>query len=72
MKRPTLFLLTALIAAMTAPAAVAQLRYVAVVEVEIDAGSGASDDLSYAEAREITAELRREVVKNLPKGKYNG
>jgi uncharacterized repeat protein (TIGR02543 family) len=69
-KRPTLFLLTALFVAMTAPAAFA-LKYVAVVEVEIDATSGASDHLSYAEAREITAELRREAVKNLPAGKYN-
>jgi uncharacterized repeat protein (TIGR02543 family) len=57
-------------AAIAAPGAHA-LKYVAVVEVEIDARSGASDDLSYAEAQEITAELRREAVKNLPAGKYN-
>jgi uncharacterized repeat protein (TIGR02543 family) len=47
------------------------MKYVAVVEVEIDTTSGVSDYLSYAEAREITAELRREAVKNLPTGKYN-
>ena len=51
--------------------AVAQIRYVAVMETELDASSGASDDLSSAEVRQITAELRREAVKNLPRAKYN-
>jgi uncharacterized repeat protein (TIGR02543 family) len=44
---------------------------VAVVETEIDAQSGVSADMSAAEVRQITAELRREAVKNLPRGKYN-
>ena len=71
MKRLTFFLLAALIAAMTATAASAQIKYVAVVETELDARSGASADLSAAEVALITAELRREAVKNLPRGKYN-
>jgi len=66
---PSLILFAALFAAT--PAAYAQVKYVAVVEVEIDARSGASADLSAAEAQEITAELRRAAVKNLPSGKYN-
>jgi len=65
---PSLILFTALFAAT--PAAYA-LKYVAVVEVEIDARSGAQADLSAAEAQEITAELRRAAVRNLPSGKYN-
>ncbi|MDR2693979.1 MAG: InlB B-repeat-containing protein [Chitinispirillales bacterium] len=65
---PRLILFTALFAALPAAYAV---KYVAVVEVEIDARSGASDDLSAAEAQEITAELRREAVRNLPQDKYN-
>jgi hypothetical protein len=65
-------MITALFAAMTAaPAAFAQTKYVAVVETELDARSGASADLSAAEVGLITAELRREAVKNLPRGKYN-
>ena len=71
MRKLTFFLLTALFAVMTAPAANAQVKYVAVVEVEIDARSGASADLSAAEVGQITAELRREAVKNLPRSKYN-
>jgi len=66
---PLLVLFTAFFAAT--PAANAQLRYVAVVEVEVDARSGASADLSAAEAQEITAELRRTAVRNLPQGRYN-
>ena len=71
MRRLTFFLLAACIAAMTAPAASAQIKYVAVVETELDARSGASADLSAAEVALITAELRREAVKNLPQDKYN-
>jgi hypothetical protein len=70
-KRQTFFLLTALCAAMTAPAALAQIKYVAVIETELDATSGASADLSSAEVRQITAELRREAVKNLAQDKYS-
>jgi uncharacterized repeat protein (TIGR02543 family) len=68
-KKLTLAFTIALFAAI--PAAHAQIRYVAVVETELDARSGASDDLSSAEVSLITTELRREAVKNLPQGKYN-
>ena len=71
MKRVNFLLLTAWIAVMTASAALAQMKYVAVIETEVDAASGVSADLSAAEVRQITAELRREAVKNLPNGKYN-
>ena len=71
MKRLTLFTLTALFAAMTAPAAYAQIKYVAVVETEVDAQSGAAKMLNKAEVRQITAVLRKEALKNLPQEKYN-
>jgi uncharacterized protein (TIGR02145 family) len=70
-KRLTFFLLTALCAAMTAPAAYAQIKYVAVVETEVDAQSGAAAKLNKAEVRQITAVLRKEALKNLPQEKYN-
>jgi hypothetical protein len=44
---------------------------VAVVESEIDGQSGASAEISRADVRLVTAELRREAVKNLPSGKYS-
>jgi hypothetical protein len=47
------------------------VKYVAVVETDIDGQSGASAELTSADARLVTAELRREAVKNLPPGKYN-
>jgi len=46
-------------------------KNVAVVETELDAQSGVADKLNKAEIREITAELRRQATKNLPKGKFN-
>jgi len=63
------FLLTALFIA--APAAYTQVKYVAVVETEVDAQSGAAIGLTPAEVRLMTAELRREAVRNLPSDKYN-
>jgi uncharacterized protein (TIGR02145 family) len=71
MKKLTLFLLIALIAAITAPAATAQIKYVAVVETEVDAQSGAAAKINKAEVRQITAVLRKEALKNLPPEKYN-
>ena len=72
MKKPTFLLLAAaLAAAMTAASASAQIKYVAVVETEIDAQSGAAAKLNKAEVRQITAELRSVAVKNLPRDKYN-
>jgi uncharacterized protein (TIGR02145 family) len=47
------------------------IKYVAVVETEMDAQSGASAQLNPAEVRQVTAVLRKEAVKNLPLGRYN-
>ena len=71
MKRATLFLLAALLAATAATSARAQIKYVAVVETEIDEQSGASARLNKAEVRQITTALRDVAVKNLPREKYN-
>ena len=72
MKRPMFLLLTAaLFTAMTALSAHAQIKYVAVVETELDEQSGAASKLSKAEVRQITAELRNVAVKNLPWDRYN-
>jgi len=49
----------------------AGLKYVAVVESDIDEASGASEKISRADVRLVTAELRREAVKNLPPRKYS-
>jgi len=49
----------------------AQMKYVAVVETEVDVHSGAAAELNPAEVRQVTTELRREAVKNLPRNKYN-
>jgi len=59
--------LLTLLAGMSA----AGVKYVAVVETDVDASSGASADLNPAEVREITAELRRQATKNLPSGRYS-
>jgi len=47
------------------------MKYVAVVETGVDEQSGASANLNPAEIRQITAELRREAIENLPRGQYN-
>ena len=67
---------TTLIKAMTLTAllagtAFAGVKYVAVVETDVDASSGASEELKPAEVRLITAELRRQATENLPRGNYN-
>jgi len=59
--------LIALLAGMTA----AGVKYVAVVETEVDAQSGASANLNPAEVREITAEIRRQAIENLPPDRYS-
>ena len=72
MKKTKFFLLAAaLCTAITALPALAQMKYVAVVETEVDEASGASAKLNKAEVRLITAELRNVAVKNLPRDKYN-
>jgi succinate dehydrogenase hydrophobic anchor subunit len=57
--------------ALLAVMPVAGAKYVAVVETDVDAASGASAELNAAEVREITAELRRQATKNLPSGRYS-
>jgi len=69
-KKSMLFLLAALIAAMPV-ATRAGIKYVAVVETEVDPNSGASADLTRAEVSLITAELRREAVNNLPRNAFS-
>jgi len=49
----------------------AGMKYVAVVESDIDESSGASEKISRADVRLVTAELRREAVKNLPPKRYS-
>jgi hypothetical protein len=60
----------ALLALLTGMAA-AGVKYVAVVESDIDEASGASEKISRADVRLVTAELRREAVKNLPPKRYS-
>jgi TolB-like protein len=60
----------ALLAFLTGMAS-AGIKYVAVVETDVDAASGASAELTAAEVREITAELRRQATENLPRSQYN-
>jgi Listeria/Bacterioides repeat len=57
----------AMVAAVFAGTAFAQVKHVAVVETEIDPTA----KINKAEAMEITATLRREAINNLPRGKYN-
>jgi len=66
-KRLSFFLIIALFAGMST----AGVKYVAVVETDVDAQSGVSAQLNPAEVREITAELRRQATENLPTGKYS-
>jgi len=66
-KRVAFFLIIILFAGMAS----AGLKYVAVVESDIDEASGASEKISRADVRLVTAELRREAVKNLPPRKYS-
>jgi hypothetical protein len=60
-----------IVLAITVFPVAAGVKYVAVVETEIDARSGAAADLTSAEVAIITTELRREAVKNLPRSQYN-
>jgi len=71
-KRLKFFLLTTLFITLFALAfaAHAQIKYVAVVETEVDAQSGAAAKLNKAEIREITTVLRNEARNNLASNKY--
>jgi len=69
---PGVVLKAALCIAALAALSAASVKNVAVVETEVDIPSGASSiGLTSAEVRLVTTELRREAVKNLPRGKYN-
>ncbi len=63
----TVLAILLLIAAIPAYA----VKYVAVVETEVDAQSGVSAILNPAEVRQITAELRRQATENLPPDRYS-
>jgi uncharacterized protein (TIGR02145 family) len=63
------FLIIATFFAAT-PAAYAQIKYVAVVETEMDAQSGAAAKLNKAEVRQITTVLRNEARNTLSPNKY--
>jgi uncharacterized repeat protein (TIGR02543 family) len=67
LKKQMFLLFIALFAGITA----AGVKHVAVIETEIDAQSGAAAEMTPAEVRLVTAELRREAVNNLPKDAYN-
>ena len=67
MKRLSFFLFIILFAGMST----AGIKYIAVVETDVDANSGVSALLNPSDIRQVTAELRREAVKNLPAGQYN-
>jgi len=68
--RVTTLIKTAALAALLAGTAAAGIKYVAVVESDIDESSGASEQISMADVRLVTVGLRREAVKNLPPKKY--
>jgi len=70
MRARVLVKMAALIA-LLAGISTAGVKYVAVVETEVDSRSGAFANLTPAEVALITAELRREAVNNLPPGAYN-
>jgi uncharacterized protein (TIGR02145 family) len=67
-KRWTFFLILVVAAIHTA---YAEVKYIAVVETEVDEQSGARANINKAEVRQITAVLRKEALKNLPSKIYN-
>jgi len=75
MKKLQFFLVVPLLSFLFFPPLVgisaAGIKYVAVVETEVDAASGVSAEVTSAEVRQVTAELRRSAVKVLPRGQYN-
>jgi formylglycine-generating enzyme required for sulfatase activity/TolB-like protein len=64
-------ILSALILSAPTTASAAKVKNVAVVETVVDEQSDAYKELTRAEVRQITAELRRVTVNNLPREKYN-
>jgi formylglycine-generating enzyme required for sulfatase activity len=70
MKGKIIFLAIAIFCS-TAFAQKIPIKNVAVVETDLDEQSGAAKGLNRAEVREITAVLRREAVRALPKERFN-
>jgi len=70
MKKLTLFLLAALFSLIPAATSYAGIKYVAVVETEVDAQSGAAAKINKAEVREVTTVLRNEARNTLPSDIY--
>ncbi|MCL2218550.1 MAG: hypothetical protein FWC23_01120 [Chitinispirillia bacterium] len=71
MKRLALLLLMLLFSTAFAQGPKVPIRNVAVVETQIDEQSGAASEISKAEVRLITNEIRREAVNNLPRDRYS-
>jgi|GEM_PF-5992217 len=70
MKMKLLFFVV-MIFSMTVFAQRIPIKNVAVVETQINEQSGAASKINKAEVMEITNEIRREAVNNLPRGKFN-
>jgi uncharacterized protein (TIGR02145 family) len=68
--RATNMVKTMVLIAMLAGITAAQVKYVAVVETEVDAQSGAATKINKAEVRLITTALRNEARNNLSPNKY--
>jgi hypothetical protein len=66
-----LTILLATLAALANAQGRVPIKNVAVIETQVDEHSGAATELNMAELREITAVLRREAVRALPKERYN-
>jgi TolB-like protein len=64
-------ILSALILSAPTTASAAKVKNVAVVETVVDEQSDAYKELTRAEVRQITAELRRVTVNNLPRDRFN-
>jgi uncharacterized protein (TIGR02145 family) len=71
MKKLALLLLVITLCGPSAFAQKVKIKNVAVVETELDEQSGAANEISKPEVREITAMLRREAVRYLPRNRYN-
>jgi hypothetical protein len=72
--RPSIIMaMTIALTLLCVPAAAQKIiiKNVAVIETEIDAQSGAADEIGKPDARQITTVLRREAVRYLPRDRYN-
>ncbi|MCL2182660.1 MAG: hypothetical protein FWB85_04230 [Chitinispirillia bacterium] len=71
MNRLTLLIIALITSAALAYEPKVPIRNVAVVETQIDEQSGVANEISKAEVRVITDEIRREAVNNLPRARYS-